>query len=944
MPTDIREFPEVYRRIKRAVAQEAPHLVPQLDEKLAAYPGTVGALSQLLLLYGSNNPWTAAQKLRLKRAVFRKRSELDEEVLGTSISGHKLKSQLFVFGHPYDPTREVYSGVEAILSFMQAFGTPEQAALLTEDSKRRRAETASRLNKKLDEAINDILTDPFERMYNTLKDYFAPLSELKNELKARLSRPFTKLSDVLSDVLPRSYTPERIVQTLEEVLRDPSRLKDVQSTLDRLRVHYILGVNDELKRCIGMLDRLAHTDTAYQDAENMNYRALIALEPGGGVMSWLEKKIRNEENSVPREMRDIFSTLQNPAAPIDEQEWKFMYAAVLAYAAKERLVDRDAAIGGHLQDLHVLETLPEDHPLIKKYGLVNRAAIRDLEAQNKITLIDATRVFDIYPIDEVRREMNSAYLRQNEAEAERILLQLEPLFMKRREQDAAEWLPDATGSSVPMERLKGTLYYLTFRREDFRAAQEMLKLQTVTRTDERLCAAVPLAEFRERVDALVVMARKLEYMNRELVSRGVLLAPADDVAPIARQWQETLKNDATRRNSVPEFQTVWAYRLKDAPDVFAQRFVEHWKLALFRGGEYQRKEAFADAYGIALDEALDRLEALRRYENEWKKQGGALKTEAAHGLYSTKRAAGLETLIEQVKKYAPYDEAMNARVESARQTANHPMVVWSSHRLPREGGRYVSPEERETLTDYERAAAEIAGAETGAVREKISELIERREILNQVSLINGTAGTCIELAEVPYTQIEEPKKAFGRNVQLVDVDRLESHLTVLEEEYSPIEELGVEWFRRAQYLASFDAEKLLRRANVTPSSGRHFAAVKALEKKGTRVSVHLAEQVDALYERLAHAEPKTQPAKEVMLSGADELAQGELYDRYIVTARGTTRADAGRFRREIGKLQWTGSTWQGMMNSGEARIVTQEIERYNHQYGAQIRVMVQKRD
>ncbi len=932
---DITKFPDVYRRIKTAVTREAPHLIARLEEKLTAYPGTVGDLNQFLLRYGRDNPWIVAQQLQLKRAVFRNQDEIDEEVLGTSISGHKLKRQLFVLAHPYDPTREVQSGIETLLSFMETFGTVEQVELLSPDAKKRRAAQPRKLVEQLGETLDDILSDPFEKLHDMFRKYFAPLANLKEQLKERLARPFKTIADVLADVLPLSYQRSDIVRTLDEVLHDPSRLRDVQSTLDRIKVYHILGLDEELKRRIIQLDRLAHTDTAYQDAEHQNYRALIALEPGGGVMSWLEKRIKQDENSVPREMRDMFSTLKNLDAPISDEERRFMYAAVLAYAAKERLVDRNAAVGGHLRDLKLLESLPDDHPIIEKYGPVNRAAIRDIEARNKITLIDATRVFDIYPIDAVRYEQNRSYLRQNEEAVDKLLMSLKPHFIQE-----GQWLPDAKGASVPMDRLKHTAYFLTLQREDFRAIQEMLKLQTSAGTKERLLKALPLDEFRERVDGLVIMARKFEYMEHELSECGVSLTTVDTLEAIAEKWQTWLKGQLRNEKPVKDarWQRLfwqWNQRLDDASDVFTTAFVEYWKVQLIRGNGYERDEHFKDAYGLTLDEALVRMDVLRRHETQWKKHADALKKEARFGLYSKKRAKAMETLFDQIKAYVPYDDALKARVENAQRTARHPLVFWSAPDFPSKESQYVHSRQIEVLQEYEQAAAEIVRGEQQA---RMQTLLEFREQVKGITFVSGCADIIVELAIRLYGGVEEPIKSFGRSIRILDMDRLEEHLTEWKKQYICVDELGEEWKNRAGYLASCEAESLLRSVQVGPSIERDYPAKRALNNPETFVDRKLAEQVNTLYERLK-AVP---PTEGIIVGDADELMQGELYEQYQVTAQGTMRADASRFRKYMPNLYWTGREWQGTITGGEVKMLTGKVQRYNRHYGTNIQVRMEK--
>ncbi|MEK6845234.1 MAG: hypothetical protein AABY26_00630, partial [Nanoarchaeota archaeon] len=384
---------ELYRKIKVVVAQDAPEKVGELDKILTTYNGDYRILKQFLELFGSNNPWKAASQSVLKQAVFRTPTEMRQEgeIYGLSVSGHKLTDQIFVLTHTYDPTRVWRSGSRAITKILEAFGSEEQKELFTSEGK--------------------------EHLHH----------HKKNQARKSL---------------------DEIVQVLEDVLQDPDRITDVQSRNDRLKVHHILELDDELKRRLLQLDKVVYGNTNLMATDTSSH--LLALDKGGMLMGWFER----QKDTLPKEIRDIYTTVANPMIPVPEEERRFMFGSLVAYAAGHMYVKKEAIVGNYLQDLDfIMKELPEDHPVVEQYGKPDLTAVRHILPRSEITLLEATTIFDVYPVHEVRRGINQHYYQKFKSEIEPLIEKLTPLFMRDR-----KWREDCYEASVPLTRLKKSVY------------------------------------------------------------------------------------------------------------------------------------------------------------------------------------------------------------------------------------------------------------------------------------------------------------------------------------------------------------------------------------------------------------------------------------------------------------------------------------------------------
>jgi len=832
---DLAKHAKLYGRMNRAVAEAAPERVSELDGILKTYDGDPRLLGRFLDLF-DDDPWKAAANAHLRQAIFRTPQEVRQEkgIHGISESGHKLTDQIFVLTHEYDPTRVWKSGSQALTKIMEAFGTYEQKEALTPEGQER--------------------------------------IKKKKKIQAR---------EVTGD----------IVRTLEEVLQDPSRIVDVQSRLDRQKVHAILGLDEELKERMLMLDKVVYGETAFVDQESKSY--LLAADPGGTFFGWYKRQL----DSLPPAIRDIFTTINSPHIEIPDSERNFMLGSLIAYAAANMPIRRESVIGGYQKDLDFLVKLSVDHEIIAKHGKPDLVSIRSILAQPEITLIDATRVFDAYPIDEVRREVNKEYLSQFKDEFEAALKELESVFIID-----GKWREDSYGASIPMGRLKKSVYAATLTREDFEAVRNMLRIRTLTPSEDGIYKALAMQEFKKLADNVVISARKLKYMDK--------------------QFQES------------------EVKVEDPKN--AEEIVNRWKGTLYRGSQYDLVENFALQNGITIDEFIKRVEATRYKEDDfWKTKEWTIKGHNEARLYSTKtfESENAQQFVEKIKQLTPYEE-IDDRLKTAHIIVKNRLVKGFNRYLLDREIPYVEPAMVETIDGILAAGEEIdrISSEHGA---KIGSVLTRREQYRDVIFYEGSVNGKVTIRTKGYEDTNEPYTEIG-HVQILDPLKLESHLKALGENYRRAEDLLDEWLEKARYAVSRDAEPLLARVELDTSDKLTWRNMQNI-KPEDHVEQNLINRIEDLYQRLNDAFTF---APDVIAEGSEEFGKGELFDRYHVTIKGTTPKDKGRFKPAFDEFKWNRKlgVWKAFreLTKGQVGDITERVGEYNTNYGTGLRVVIGK--
>ncbi len=829
---DLSRHRALYRRMKAKVAETMPERASELDTVLSAYDGDVTILRNFLLKFGSDNPWEAAQNASLRQAIFRTKKKASREILGISESGHKLTEQMFILTHKYDPTRAWHSGSQAILKIMEAFGTPQQKEGYTSEGKRKLAE--------------------------------------KKKGQAR---------DTLHD----------FADSLEEVLRDPSRLAHVQSRNERLEVQKILEV-DALRHRIQQLDALLYGNSAFVDEHHPSY--LLAMDPGGTLFGWFKRKMKE----LPTAIRDIYTTVTSPIVEIAETDRKFMFGSLLAYAAANMPLRREAVLGGYQEDLEFVLKLNEHDPLIQKYGKPNLAPVRNILRQNEITLIDATRVFDAYPIDQVRREINKQCYEQYQAEVKNVLNILTPLFIHE-----GRWFEDSLGTSVPWKRLRESVYSLCLQREDFIPVTDLLRLQTLAPTEEKFYQALSLPQFRQKIKAVVIAGRKVKVLG---------------------ELQRESAGEAVERGERTEE-------------------IKRTNGRIIRGQEYRLAEDFLETQGVSLNEFIERVEYVNRKRRViWGKLKDKMLAEAGYGLYSTTDLESLEPVMEEAKALISY-AAVKESVDQADTLFQHPLVKRFDkyHLLPNEAHRWTTPEKAAFLQELLTTVGNKLRAEEEKYGDKLEPILERREKWIRSRLYNALPSAQKLSITRTILEYDEPRTYLDCGITILDVGSLEQALGRFEQEYIAVNSLPADWKKQANYVVSRSAESLLRNIGKGISDTATWKAVKEMRPEHY-VHQQLRQEVEEMYEQMKHCLTYVPGS---ISEGREIFEAAELYDSFKVEIGGEIKLSR-QFRDNFGQeLYLTQDKRWVSRRQLDKRVIaelTKRIDGYNweHELGLSLRV------
>lgn len=821
---------ELYRRMKVAVAQDEPEKVGELDKVLSTYTGDYRILKQFLELFGNYNPWKASFQAVLKQAVFRTPVEMrhEGEVYGLSVSGHKLTDQIFVLTHTYDPTRVWRSGSRAITKILEAFGTEEQ------------------------------------------KESFTPKGREHIEHRKK-----AQAGNCLKEV----------VQTLEDVLQNPNLIDNVQSRNDRLKVHHILELDEELKQRLLKLDRVVYGNTALMATDTSTH--LLALDKGGMLMGWFER----QKETLPEAIRDIYTTIANPLISVPEEERKFMFGSLIAYAAGHMYVKKEAVVGSYLQDLDfIMNELPEEHPIVEQYGKPDLTAIRHILPRDQITLLEATTIFDIYPVHEVRQGINRHYYQKFQKEIEPLIEKITPLFMQ-----GGKWREDCYENSVPLGRLKSSVYAAALCGEDFHAIRDWLRLKTLTQNHEtRFYQAQSLKEFIQHVDSLVTASRRLVSLEQTLKDNKITIDDPEDV----------------EGTNLPKI--------------------------LLRGKEYSIAERFASSEEITLTEFIKRGDYGEKYSKDWKKLRGKVAEAERAGLFSEKVIGILRPLLDRVKQYLPYAqkqtevEAATNFVEANESRGRallHHIGMWG---LPQFTQPYLKPEECERVAQILSAKAELEQLEQKVPN--FAELLERRKALRGTSVYHLEKSTG-EINSIFYDFRKEPRIKL-QGIEFTNLPDLEQHLNAFTANAVLPASLSQEWWNKFDYLISRD----------TYSNFSHSGKVlqrdvsRCQESQDVYIHSELVQEVEKRYEK---RNKSLKWSAKVIASGTEELSTGALWDKYQVTIIGGTEPQRKQFEIYGRGLTFERKSFSAMHKEDVAEL-TQKLTGYNAQNKTNIKVGLSK--
>jgi len=813
-----------------AVACE-PEQKARLDEILPGYTGEPELLGHFLNKFGSDNPWEANNNAVLKRAVIRKKDELadEQEILGVSVSGHKLTKQMYVLAHKFDPTRGWISGSQAIT--------------------------------KIKELVGDYAFTP----------------EGQEEIRQKKKKQ-------------AQQTVKEVGTCLEDFLTNPDMITDVSGRIAKQKLHDILQLDDELRARLQKLDEVVYGKNAIVDEGCKTY--LLSADPGGQFLGWFKR----QKDRLPQSIRDIYTTITNPHIEVPDNERGFMMTALIAYSAANMPIRREAVIGSWQKDLTLIMGLSDAHPIIAKYGKPDLSPIRHILQQNEITLVDATRVYDVYPVNEVRKEINGEYSSRFSNEIDSIKEILEPLFKKD-----GKMRDDSYGSSVPLERLKRSVYFSTLTRNDFASVMEIIRLETIANSTEETYAAVDIDKFKELTDSIVCSARKVAYMNKKLEEGEVVVENIEEAEELA---------DDLRDN-------------------------------MFRGSKYDIVENFGEKNGIELDEVIRRCSAVHKNNGAWfTVEGYEIKEAAETGLYNSK-SDSLTTLTKLAENITPVSEVGELKTELDTVLA-HPLItnMWGyksdTEYLSKAGlasWQKLAEKGKALVERLDQEIAEVNGDDS----EKVTKLLEKRKALSDAKVYSYSEfSNSFSMKESRFSISATSTDGINH----IDIKNLEGKV----EGYTKASELDDEWVQRAKFVARGEANPILNTLGYkTPSNATLSTIFKWRDQEefgeNAYVSDKFVEIVNKAYEKV----DELQSDPSLIVKGRQEFQHGIAGDMYKVGIIGTKFKDKETFKQRFKGYFWRDKQWNSRYDVGRIGVMglMEAIKQYNADTGSNCRLRLE---
>ena len=833
---DINKHLRLYQKMKTAIAETMPERIGEFDKEIQNYSGSPRVLEDVMNHFGNDNPYLAMDNAVLKQAIFRTTKELKEEmsegkkpVHGISASGHELTNQMFVVAHKYDPTVVMNFGSQAITKVMETFGTEEQTKAFTTEGRER------------------IKKERKEEKQNYMDD-FAP--------------------------------------NLEDLLQNPEKIKDVNSRQARIKLHSILNLDEEVKKRLLMIDKLKYGETAFVDSQDNAY--MLASEKPGTFFGWFK---RNQEK-LPKIIRDMYTTLENSLVELTKEERKEILGSLIAYFATKIPINRESAIGGYQKDLDFIMQLEDDNSIIEQYGKPDLTRIRDVLSKPEITLIEATKVFNEYPIDEVRLEVNKAHSKQFKKETEKIVSDLEILFIENK-----KWLEDSYGISVPMGRLKETMQGIGLNRDDFAAVRDLLRIKTISVDEERSYKSLTLQNFKSLTDNIVVSKRKTDYMDNFFDEKGI--NPNDNLEE-ARKFKDNM----------------------------------------LREKHYNIVENFELANDITIDELIKRAKSEFKFGEEygqWSKVEEEMDSLVNVKLYSEKAVSEITDLIEETKQMVPYEQ-VEKEVETAKEIHKHKLLNknWGIN-LPFGNKDYVRKVEMENVNNLLKAGKKIDEL-VESYAGNVDELIEKREKIKKGNFYSGNLKDSIRINEDSYSYLKEPMIDIDekRKLRVIDINTLEEHLSDFSNQYMHFSELTDKWIEKANYIVSWDAVNAVAKQGLVSADRATYGKINHLDEN-SYVHKDLVKTMNEVYEQIENSAVVSDTVK-----GHEIANQAELQDKITLKIYNTKFAEKDRFKQEFRGFNWNkeDKCWETTKSKGAIASLTEKTEQYNQEYKSNLKTKI----
>lgn len=748
-----------------AVTESNPGKLARLIDILSVYQGNFSILGQFLDRVGHLDPFLATSRAQLLI--------LPAEGLPTTrgASGHLLKGLTYCAYDSDAPTDTVgyFSKKQAITRIFEAFN-PER---MTSASQER---TRTRRQVKLREELQDL-----------------SLSDLEK-------------------------SPEQAGQTGSHLI-----VRNME-------------VYAELRKAIA--DCKAHlSDLVYGGSIVLSgIKSLkVSEDPGRQFYGWFEEHFKENPNA-PRGIRLAFESLRDPDIALSSQDERNYLRGLLSYQRLHSYINKDVALGGLVRDLNEYAQLHSEDALrldasvdIARHQLQQTAA----EHAPEMTIADFGKVLELSGMVQFRQAMNQRVLSIYQNEFTDALKQFEFVSFKD-----GKWRDDSLGESVPMDRLKRHIYgakvgvalpdmheskkQALLGQRDFKHIADAQFLSRLIKDPEKRLSAMPISDFREMVQGVIVAHRKVAHLEAQLAeyratpSGAALQLNYEDIGEALASWKPTLMIGG---KFVPA--EVWQQPRHDRnagslaiPEIAARLIDRRFDL-LYRSGNLQ----------VEFDK--------RRHEIE---------RVAPAGLY----LADMETFWASAEARAlPLKPAKDCRnlIDRATQLVANPMIVSTGFDAQKVlAAKYLFSAEIsqiENLLTVEETVNDLCRDH----RAKLGEMGERlRSSLYQTIYSGGILGErgrlSLRLSGRHFSEyierIEVANQEQGRIV-FYDPEKVEQGLNRLDRDYVSIEAQGREWVEKVKFICSKYGKDLLAKQRLGLVDNETFQAARGLRSNGSDV-------------------------------------------------------------------------------------------------------------
>lgn len=775
-------------RVVNAVSRTSKGRVNEAIEKLSSYPGNLSILEDFLNRIGTDDPFLATERAQvvvlpvseLPRSAVVTEDELEPTAISTGpkesvrgASGHIITGMIYC---AYDKD----SPVDSI-----GFFSKRQA-----------------------------VTRPFET--------FNPGRFSAEKTATVRERRENSFRDILSALALEDL---ECVPSLAGAFKSPVILRD-------------FAVYNELKLAIQEYREKLAGLTYGEDVEFSAPSALrVRTDTGGTFLGWFERQIESGAD-LPEGILVAYQSIKDPDVHLDPATERDYIRGLIAYQRVHSFISKNAALAGIASDLKEFDALSPGDPLTLDIRIVEaKREVQELAAspQSDIRVTDLAAVISRAGLADFRREMNRRTLSRYGREYEEALSYFEPFFIKN-----GSWLEDSVQGSVPMSRLSNTIYGAKvgashypdkgelkpcLSLQDFRRALDGVFHKTISGDDQtRLLSSMPIKDFRENVEGVIVAYRKARFMDsslREYEKQCGISSAADP------QWAETL------------------------PAGF--------KPVLPRGNDmrpveiFMEKERNSGKTVMPLDEVMARVKARNLGDYKAKSELPQINACVEAGLYPERSERLLKSLHNGSAHYIPATQVADA-ISTVQEMLASPLVrinIYNGQEL------LTKPylKNSEVLLIEDMASFKPRFDELGLQpTEEIRALGECLEQLQGATLYTGSLkpATSIYRAHLELGAVNVSTFLGGKienNLVFHEPEELERKIAELEDEYVRTDTLPGSWFAKAKKVCSMSGRAILDAHNMDLVDRFTFFAARNLEPATTRfISKAFVDAVNALFE------------------------------------------------------------------------------------------------